>query len=97
MVPKVLQPILWSRDINRLDIKKDKEYIIHQVLAYGRWQDLVWLFKAYSKDEIAGVFVSQPAKDYRLPVLNFVKNFLLGIKQPLDFAKYDRNTPRLVG
>ena len=42
-IPSSLQSILWSSNIKKLNVEKDKTYIIHQTLAYGDIQDIKWL------------------------------------------------------
>lgn len=79
-IPKKLQPILWSTNIKLLDIERDKGYIIHQVLLYGTFEELQWLFKAYSKKEIIDVFINKPQKLYPRSMFYFVKNFILQLK-----------------
>ena len=98
VLPKNLQPILWSVDINNLDLKKDNSYIINQILAYGTWQNLKWLFKNYPKAEIKEVFITKPQKDYLLQSFKFVSGFLLGLKsQNLKPEKYVKTFPRYIG
>ncbi len=98
MIPKSLQPILWSVDTAKLDLKRDEVYIIHQVLAFGRSGDLKWLFSAYPKEKIRQVFLEHPEKNYIPASLNFVANFLLGLDgSMLDESKYVQNTPRNLG
>jgi Cu/Ag efflux protein CusF len=48
-IPSEFQPILWSKNIKDLDLKKDKIYIIHQILSYGNLEQIKWLFKIYKK------------------------------------------------
>src|SRR3989344_168357 len=96
MIPQSLQGVLWSKSVAKLDTQRDKNYIIHQILAYGGWTDLGWLLRVYPKSEIITEFVNRPTKDYQPEAFNFVKNLLLGIKQPLDVRRYDRTTPRLI-
>lgn len=55
-VPSFLQSALWSIDVRTIDLKKDKHYIIEQVLNYGTWEQLKWLLKTYSVREIKQVF-----------------------------------------
>ena len=97
MVPKRLQAVLWSVSTDKLDTEKDKHYIIHQILAYGRWEDVIWLFNTYGRDKIKQIFVQHPSKDYTPSALKFSSNILLGIDQALDIDKYDRSTPRIIG
>jgi len=70
-IPKRLQWLFWSSPVKDLDLKKDKDYIISQVLNYGTWEDLRWLFKNYSEREIKNV-VKNPGKGlWFKDVLNF--------------------------
>lgn len=95
MIPASLQGTLWSANVNKLDLTKDKNYIMHQVLAYGTWEQLKWLFQAYRKEEITRVFIQNPTKNY-LPVsFNFVKNILLDLPAvKLDPRHYVQSFPR---
>jgi len=56
-VPKQFQRALWSYDVNKMDLEKDKREIITQVLNYGTWEDLKLLYKLYSEKEIKEVVV----------------------------------------
>lgn len=88
-IPKTLQGILWSADIKNLDLKKNKVYIIHQVLMYGDLDEIAWLFRAYSKEEIRKIFETMPLKIYTPQIFNFVKNIILGLKgKSLPIQKY---------
>lgn len=94
-LPDNLQPILWSSSIDKLDPNKDRVYIIHQILAFGRMEDIHWLFKNYSLKEICTVFLKFPYKNYRSQRFNFVRNFLLPFEDtPILDNKYVINTPR---
>ncbi|TSC85485.1 MAG: Uncharacterized protein G01um101416_836 [Microgenomates group bacterium Gr01-1014_16] len=98
MVPKRLQAVLWSAGTGKLDVVKDKHYIIHQVLAYGSWEDTKWLFKTYDQETIKNEFVDYPEKDYRPATFNFIKNHLLGLEYlQLNQSRYDPTTPRVIG
>ena len=88
-IPKKLQPILWSTDVNLLDKERDKGYIIHQVLIYGTFEELQWLFLTYSKKEIIDVFINNPQKIYPRIIFYFIKNFILQLKdKKLPEEKY---------
>lgn len=88
-ISKDFQGILWSKKINSLDLKEDKNYIIHQVLAYGDLKQIKWLFKTYSKKEIVDVFVNLPKKTYTPSAFNFVKNYILDLGgRKLDAKNY---------
>lgn len=51
-IPPKMKYLFWSYDVSRLDIQKDKEYIITQTLNHGTWEDVKWLLKVYSRREI---------------------------------------------
>ena len=93
-VPKKLQGVLWSRDVSMLDKDKDKNYLIHQVLMYGSLEDIKWLKRTYTKDEIKQVFIQDPRKVYTKSSYNFIKNYLLKIKEKLPESKYVKTAPR---
>jgi len=78
-VPKKLQGVLWSVNVSRLDLEKDKHYIIHQILIYGGFKEIKWLFKTYLRKEIVNVFL-EPYKNYPEKTFYFAKNYLLGLK-----------------
>lgn len=95
-IPKKLQPVLWSVDVNRLDMEKDKYYIIHQIFAYGGMKDIFWVLQNYSKREIVEVF-KQGFKDYRRPRFYFIKDALLRLEDwHPDERYYVKNIPRVV-
>ena len=94
-LPRFLKAYFWSVKFDELDLDKDKDYIIHQILAYGDLKAIKWLFKVYNKKEIKNSFLKKPSKIYRPQTFNFVKNILLGLeKKSLVFNKYVINTPR---
>lgn len=94
-LPKDLQHVLWSANINRLHVQADKHYVIHQIFSHGRFEDFHWLFQTYSLTDIIRVFTRVPYKDYRPARFHFVKNILLGLTDSvLDERRYVKNIPR---
>ena len=87
-IPASFQGILWSVNVKNLDLEKDKVYIIHQILGYGDLDEIAWLFKIYSKEEVKKVFKTAPMRIYRAPTFNFIKNIILGLKKPIPSKKY---------
>jgi len=87
-IPESWQGILWSCDVKKLDWEKDKNYIIHQVLMYGDLNDIILLFKIYSKKEIREVFKKKPMKIYTPQTFNFIKNIILNLKEKISPEKY---------
>lgn len=96
-IPKNLQGILWSRDINNLDLQKDKNYIVHQILAYGGWKHLMWLFDIYTPRVIKDVFINHPAKDYTERTFNLIQKIILEIPiKSVDKRYYVKTYPRII-
>jgi hypothetical protein len=91
-LPVRLQPLLWSKNVENLDFKKDRIYIIHQVLAYGSIEDIKFIIETYSKDEIINIFINYPQKVYTRPVFLFIKNYMLKIKTELRESSYVKST-----
>jgi hypothetical protein len=70
-IPKSLQWIFWSYKIESLDLERDKDYIIPQVLNYGTEKELKWLFKVYPEKEIKKVIKNPRRGVWFKKVLNF--------------------------
>lgn len=82
-IPKFLQSVLWSYRLDQLDLKDDKDIIISQILNYGDWKDLKWLFSVYSEDDIRKV-ISNPSRGMWFPkALNFWLK-MLDLKLPKE-------------
>lgn len=96
-IPANLQAILWSKDVNNLDLDTDKTYIIHQILAYGTTEHIKWLFSKYNEFEIKKTFSDTPEKNYSEKSFNFIKNILLAINSNIDKSKYVTTLPRYIG
>jgi len=70
-IPPYIASCLWSYDIPKLDLQKDKEIIIAQVLNYGDLKAIKWLYKIYPEQVIKEV-VKNPRRGFWLKkVLNF--------------------------
>ncbi len=78
--PKNLQAILWSADVNKMDLQKDKHYVIHQVLIYGTITEIQWLLHTYGMQNVINVFIGEPARWYSKKVFYFVKNYILPLR-----------------
>lgn len=96
-LPKSFQSVFPSVPFGRLEIEKDKEYIIHQLFAFEGLKHWRYLFKTYSLKTLINVFIKKPAKIYPPATFNFVKNILLGLKdKSLRRERYVINTPRII-
>lgn len=96
-VPIKLQSVLWSTDASKLDLQKDKYYIIHQILSFGMIDEIRWVLKIYTKEEIIDTFKTS-FKDYRRQRFYLVKDALLELDDwHPDERYYVKNTPRIIG
>ena len=86
--PTRLKGVFWSRNLKDLDVNKDKDYIIHQLLMYGSLEDIKWLSSIYSDENIKKIFVNNPKKIYTQASFNFIKNYLLRISDRLNEFDY---------
>jgi len=67
---------------------------IHQILAFGTLDDIRTLKKAIGEGRLKELFLRYPKKIYTMPVLNFIKNFILHINTSIDEQDYLKYTPR---
>lgn len=58
MIPKIVQPFLWSYDSDALDISRDKRRIITNVLNLGTSQATDWLFRTYTEKDIKNCLIN---------------------------------------
>ena len=52
LTPPSVKAVLWSYDLNALEVQKDKKIIISQVLNFGSEEAIKWLFKQYSITDV---------------------------------------------
>ncbi len=86
-----MQAVFWSADVGRLDLRKDKNYIIQRILAKGSLSDLRWLNKHFSKKTIKDVFIDKPQKQYTPVALNFVSRHIIKQRPKSTMKKYVKN------
>lgn len=70
-VPQFLQSALWSCKVRQLNYRRDKIYIITQILNYGTWPQLKWLLKTYSIRDIKYVLRHPDRGTWYDEVLNY--------------------------
>lgn len=83
---KTFQPLFWFCDLSHLDLKKARNLIIHQVLAYGTMDDIRRLIKIFGKQVVRKEFKKPLPGLYHLKILNLCQ-YLLGVKK-IDKNKY---------
>ncbi len=91
MIPKFLQPYLWSYDLKKLNLKKDKERIITNILNLGDRKATKWLFEQYNKEEIKKIVKNPLPGEWNKKSLNywaFVLNIKPNTKPRLPSSKF---------
>jgi len=59
MLPKHLHKYFWDTDAEKVDVKKDGQYIIAKLLEYGDIPDIKWMFQNFDKELIKKVFMER--------------------------------------
>jgi len=77
MIPRIIRPFLWFNDLKKMDVDKDKDRIILNVLEYGNPKSTKWIFKKYKKEDIVNAIIKYGAKGQLSPKsLNYWKIML---------------------
>lgn len=82
-IPACIAHCLWSYDLSSIDAKRDRDLIITQVLNYGDWKGLKWLFQTYPEREIKNIIAHPRRGLWFKQVLNFWC-LMLNIKLPAE-------------
>lgn len=75
MIPKYIQPFLWSYDVAKMDIQRNKKRIILNILNLGDSKSVKWLFEVYKKEEIKKVIEDSSLGEWNKKSLNFWQLF----------------------
>lgn len=70
-IPSYVKPFLWSYDIKKMDIKKDKKRILTNILNLGTKKASKWALSTYSKREIKNVLRHPLPGEWNDKSLNF--------------------------
>lgn len=88
-LPKELEPLFWSYDFSALDLEKDKELILIQIINLGSLTDWQWLNRIYGKDEIRNMIGRVSATTFRPGALKLAS--LLFSVDKLNYAPRSSN------
>lgn len=69
-LPKSVKAALWSYDLAKIDLEKHKKLIISQVLNFGSFEAITWLFSNYSTDDIKETALTLPLGSWDKKSLN---------------------------
>lgn len=71
IIPQYVKPFLWSFDTEAIDLLRDKERIITNVLNLGTEEALQWLFTMYSRHEIKEIIECPRPGEWNKKSLNY--------------------------
>jgi len=70
-IPPVFKPFLWSYDVDKMDMRRDKRRIIINILNLGTREAVNELFKIYKKKDIIESVVNSMRGEWNEKSLNF--------------------------
>lgn len=82
------QGTVWSKNVGKLDKNVDSAYIVNQILMFGTLDEINQLKQEYGEDKVKQIFIENPINIYSKPAFNFIKNFVLKIKEDLNGGRY---------
>ena len=72
-LPAFFRPLLWSYDISRVDLQRDRKVIMVNTLNYGDLKHWRWLVSFYGADEVREMITRLPATELRDRVRRLVE------------------------
>jgi len=73
-LPESAYKYFWEIDPKKLDVSAYPRYVIERLLEYGDFPELRWLFRQFSREQIAEVL--KHTRSLSLRSANFWANFL---------------------
>ena len=55
LIPTKIKRLFWDVDKERIDIKGHRSFIIRRIINFGNMDDVKWMLKVYTADEIIEV------------------------------------------
>lgn len=84
--------LVWYKRTNLISAD-----VINQILAFGTLEDIKKLKTKVGEEKLYDVFVNHPQKFYSKAEFNFIKKYILRVKETVDERRYLQNTPRNIG
>ena len=86
-IPKFLKKYFWDVEFNKIDLKKNRTYILRRILEFGDEKAVAWMWKNFKKTEIKYVLshfrgYSQKSANYWALLLNMDRKEVLCLKRP---------------
>ena len=86
MLPEFLKSNFWFVEFNKLDIDKDKKFIVFQILNHGSSRDWEWLFDTYPHNEIKQIVGESLATSWFRQSLGLWQSILETKAKPSRFS-----------
>lgn len=86
-IPTSVRAVLWSYNIDALDLEKNKKSIVSQILNYGNEKAIKWLFKQYPMRVVAQAAQSIPLNQWNKKSLAMWR-LILDLKPQERFKSY---------
>lgn len=71
-MPEFLKGCFWDVNIDKLDKKKNQNFIISRIFSFGNDQDVKWLLNIYTDEDI--IFTAKKSRNFTLKAARFLKN-----------------------
>ena len=71
MIPSYARPFLWSYEIDRLDLVRNKKRIITNILNLGSFEATRWLLKTYTRDDLKSAIVDPLPGEWNRKSFNY--------------------------
>ena len=84
-MPIELKKYFWDTNFEKLDIKKNKGYIISRLYCYGDLKAIRWIKHTYSKEEIKEV--AKNRRDLKPIVANYLRQQFNLKKEEMAYYK----------
>ena len=70
-MPKEFKKYFWDTQFEKLDIRKNKRYIISRLYCYGNLKAIKWIKETYSESDIKEVAIK--SRDLKPLVANYLR------------------------
>ena len=84
-MPTELKKYFWDTDFERLDLQKNKEYIISRLYCYGDLKAIKWIKETYSKEDIKEVAIK--SRDLKPLVANYLRQQFDLKKEEMEYYR----------
>ncbi|TSC68224.1 MAG: hypothetical protein G01um101466_519 [Parcubacteria group bacterium Gr01-1014_66] len=71
-LPNFFRLILWSYDLEKLDLERNKKIIILNSLNYGDFSHWHWIINFYGKEAVRSLIQDTPASEFRPRVRHLI-------------------------